>query len=340
MNNTYTTGRYPWYIFPFQLYILNMKWDESITIIHLQKGGEIVIGTIPSASKTYEVMGALNTPNLIEGKVYHDENGRLFIYSKTDTRSNPSNGYFPIWNGKDKIFTGFSNEKYLKDITPASITSLAANISSNVAKDVQYRQRRSDDETILRPAIKDEDNMFTQTVKAIIRDKNITMIDLVDMCEPRLDQQVVESYYSSLNKISLMRMEKWNAWLTNILHLSYVLTVYKNDKMAIQYKWPEDVFDTGIVKYEAMTMTNDDPLKKIVKILMIKENISKATLRAGEEVDDYTVNNMMTILNGDKPMSSQIFSRFIRMSGLSYMVELFDTKNNLVFTYKENGGKL
>ena len=132
-----------------------------------------------------------------------------------------------------------------------------------------------------------------------------------------------------------MRMEKWNVWLSNILHLSYILTVYKNGKMTVQYKWPKDVFDTGVVKYQSIAETNDDPLKKIIKILMTKENISKATLRESNDTDDYTINNMMTTLNSDKPMSSQLFSRFIRMTGLAYTVELFDAKDNKIFVYKE-----
>ena len=294
-----------------------------------------MLGTIPSASRTYEVEGKLDSQNLVVGKIYYDSDGRLYIYSTTDTRSNPNNGYFPIWNGKDKIITKFSNEKYLKDVTPESITTLASKINSDVANRVRYQSRRVDNEEVLKPIIKDEDNMFTQTIKAIIKDKNITIIDLVDMCNPPLEQSVVESYYHSLNKISLMRMEKWNAWLSNILHLSYVLSVYKNGKMAIQYKWPKDEFDTGVVKYQSLAQPNDDPLKKIIKILMVKENISKSTLRASVETDDYTVNNMMTTLNSNKPMSAQIFSRFIRMSELAYTVELFDVKNNLIFTYKE-----
>ena len=43
-----------------------------------------------------------------------------------------------------------------------------------------------------------------------------------------------------------------------------------------------------------------------------------------DEVDDYTVNNMMTTLNTKKGLSAHLFSRFIQLSGLSYVIKIYD----------------
>jgi hypothetical protein len=64
------------------------------------------------------------------------------------------------------------------------------------------------------------------------------------------------------------------------------------------------------------------------------ENITKTTLRSNEGVDDYTINNMMTTLNGDKALSAQLFSRFIRMAGLTFSVDIVKD-GKIIFTYKE-----
>ena len=110
-----------------------------------------MLGTIPSLSRTYEVMGKLDSNNLIVGKIYYDDtDGRLYMYSPDDTRSNPNNGYFPIWNGKTKIITKFSNEKYLKEVTPESITKLSASINAEVAKKIRYQSRRIDNDEVLK----------------------------------------------------------------------------------------------------------------------------------------------------------------------------------------------
>ena len=66
---------------------------------------------------------------------------------------------------------------------------------------------------------------------------------------------------------------------------------------------------------------------------MVMENIDKASLRS-PEVDDYTINNMMTTLSGTKPLSAQLFSRFMRMARLMYTVDIMDA-GTLVFQYKE-----
>lgn len=294
-----------------------------------------MIGIIPATNKTYEVYGDFNSSNLVENKLYYDPaDKRIYFYSTKETRSNPNTGYYPIWNGKDKFVTSFSNKKYFdKDVITVDVIAISASINKDVADDMRYRQRRSDNDEILHPQISDGDNMFTQCIKGAINAKHVTMVDLVDMSSPKLKMKVVENFYSALTKITFMRYDKWGIWLDVILHIGYNLEIFKDDKKLLSYKYPEDVFDTGIVRYDNVTSTKSDPFKKIIKILMVMENINKNTLRS-EEVDDYTINNMMTTINGDKPLSAQLFSRFIRMANLSYTIEMID-KDEVIFEYKE-----
>lgn len=159
------------------------------------------------------------------------------------------------------------------------------------------------------------------------------MVDLVDMSSPKLSQKVIENYYSALTKITFMRLDKWNIWINVILHVSYSIEVTKGSKKLLTYQYPSDTFDTGIVKYDNIVASEDDPFKKIIKILMVMENINKNSLRS-EEVDDYTINNMLTTLNGKKALSAQLFSRFIRMANLSYTIKIYDNGTQ-IFEYKE-----
>ena len=295
----------------------------------------MMMGIIPSVTKTYEVYGDFNSTDLIEGKIYYNpKDGRLFYYSKTENRSNPNTGYFPVWDGKNIFVTNFSNKKYLnKDVKMITLDHLCSNIDSNIASEVLYRLRRSDNDEILKPIISDGDNMFTQCIKGVLNKLELTIIDLVDLSSPKLTEKAIENYYSALTKITFMRLDKWNIWIDVILHIQYELDVFKDDKLLIHYEYPNDKFDTGDVKYDKIINSKDDPFKKIIKILMIMENITKNDLRS-DDIDDYTINNMMTTINGKKPLSAQIFSRFIRMANLSYTVHLYDNKECL-FEYKE-----
>lgn len=293
-----------------------------------------MIGIIPSSNKTFEVFGDFNSKDLVEGKIYVDSTGRAYYYSLVETRSNPKTGFFPIWNGTTTYVSKFSNTKYLdRDVTKVDLMSISANINKDTAAQVLYKQRRSFNDEPLSPQLSDGDNMFTQCIKGVINSKNVTMIDLVDMTSPRLTQKIVENYYSALTKITFMRLDKWNIWIDVILHVQYTITVYKEDKKLLSYSYPSEKFDTGIVKYDNIASSDSDPFKKIIGILMIMENINKNSLRSAE-VDDYTINNMVTTLNGKKPLSSQLFSRFIRMANLSYSVEIFDG-NKMIFEYRE-----
>lgn len=296
-----------------------------------------MIGIIPSINKTYEVYGDLSSNKFIEGKLYYDKtDGRVYYYSTIETRSNPNTGYYPIWNGKNKFISSFSNKKYFdNDVIKMDIESMSKSIDKTTAEKIIYNQRRSDNTDILDPDITYEDNMFTQCIKGVIKYKKITMIDLIDMANGMLSDKIIENYYIALTKITFMRMDKWNIWIDTILHLRYELIIYKENKQLLSYNYPSNKFDTGIVKYDKVIDTKDDPYKKIIKIIMIMENINKNNLRS-KEVDDYTVNNMMTTINGNKSLSAQLFSRFIRMAELSYIVNMYDLHGkDIIFQYKE-----
>lgn len=295
-----------------------------------------MIGVVPTLTKSFEVFGDFNSKELVENKLYYDpKDQRLYFYSTKETRSNTNTGFFPIWNGKITYVSKFSNNKFFnKDAIKMDINILSNNVNKEVANDIIYRQRRSDNEDLLKPTISDGDNAFTQCIKSIICKLNISLIDLIDMGKPKLNQQIISAQYLALTKITLMRTEKWFIWLDNILHMGFVIKVFKDDKMIVSYTYPKDIYDTGIVKYDNIIKNkNDDPFKKIIKIIMIMENLSKNTLRS-DDIDDYTINNMMTVINGNKTMSIQLFSRFMRMADLTYSIDIYN-KDELFFEYKE-----
>lgn len=294
-----------------------------------------MIGIIPSASSTYEVLGDFNSDDKIEGKIYYrPTDKRLFYYSTTLRRSNPKSGYFPIWNGKDIFISNFSNEKYFdKDVLTQDILSLTSSIDNNVAEKVIRNQRLSENNTKLKPRINDSDNLFTQVIKGTICALDITKVDLIDNASKLIPEKIIEGYYNSLSKVTMMRFDKFSIWVDKILHVGYELEILKNDEKIISYEWPSNTFDTGIIKYDSIVRENDDPFKKIMKIIMFKENISKSDIK-DDSVDDYTINNMMTTLHGQKPMSAQIFCRFIRLVNMSIILKIVKDQK-VIFTYTE-----
>lgn len=294
-----------------------------------------MLGIVPSSSKTYEVHGTINSDNLIEGKLYYDEkDNRLYIYSTSMTRSSPNNGFFPIWDGKEFHLSKYSNEKYLdKDMVVPNVSLMGNSINKELARNIQYRQRLSDDDKKLTPMINDEDNVFTQLVKSIISKMDINKVNLLDMSTDNIDDHMIENYYASLLKVTMMRLDKFHLWIGEIFQMHYTLTVWKDGKVIITYEWPSDKMDTGIIKYDKAIKKSDDPFKKIIKIIMVMNNITKLSLK-NDDIDDYTINNMMTTINSDKPLSAQIFCRFMRLANLSFSINVYK-KNELVCTYKE-----
>jgi hypothetical protein len=142
-------------------------------------------------------------------------------------------------------------------------------------------------------------------------------------------ENIMKNYLSALTKISFMRMARWEIWMACIFHFHYTITVRSHIKNLLVYKWPENEFDC---KYDHLYHKSDDQLKKIVKILIALEDITKSSLRS-PEVDDYTVNNLYTILSSNKPLSAQLFSRFIRIAKLGYNIDVYDKNDRLVLSY-------
>ena len=291
-----------------------------------------MVGIIPYGSKTYEVIGPISDGGFIEGKIYWDRDEHLYMYSTIHTRSCPETGYFPIYNGKRYTSFTAGNQKFLKDVIRIDLTAMASQLDDQTAKNVVYKRRKRDSDKALKPEITDEDNMFTQCIKGCICAMDLGIIDLYDMAAPILKQSVVDNYYASLVKITFMRMNKWHIWVEKILHLTYTIECYRGNRILVRYEHP-DKLDTGSVNYSKVYKAADDPLKRMIKILIVMENITKADLKS-EVVDDYTINNLMTTLNSDKPLSAQLFSRFMRMSGIGYRCIMY-RNGEVIFTYKE-----
>lgn len=291
-----------------------------------------MIGIIPGTYKTFVVIGKFDE-SPIEGKLYIDPiSNRIYMYSLKEKRSNPNTGYFPIWDGINTYITKFSNEKYLNDVILTDVSSLSLNVDKDTANRIIYQHRRCENSELLEPLISDGDNMFTQCIKGILNVKKYTLIDLVDKSNPKLSEEVLYNYYSALTKITFMRLDKWLVWMNHILHMWYMISVYKNDQLLLTYNSKQDKFDVPD-KYNYIIEKKADHFKKIIKILVSMENIQKSDLRSSE-VDDYTINNMLTTLSGEKSLSAQLFSRFIRMANLNYKIQIFEG-DDVVFEYGE-----
>lgn len=292
-----------------------------------------MVGVIPAGNKTFEVMGDFNEPERIEGKLYyHPNTKRLYYYSSSLTRPNPANGFFPIWDGTRTYTNAYSNKKYVSDMIQSDLPHLSNCIDEEKATEVVHNQRRATNDTVLKPIIRDGDNFATQTIKGVINAMDLTIVDLIDMSNPKLEDKAIENYYASLTKITFMRIDKWNIWLSVILHVSYVMDVYNDDKKLLTYYYPADNLDT--YGCDCDIVENKDALKRIVFTLMNMCGITKATLKT-DEVNDYDTNNLMTTLGSNKPLSAQLFSRFIRMAKLSFVIRLYDKDNKLLFEFAQ-----
>ncbi len=288
------------------------------------KGNLFMLGIIPSGTKTYNVISHIGSDNLIEGSIYVDNSdGRLYMYTTKYSRSNPSNGFFPIWNGVDKLVSQFSNEKYFdKDVLKFDICDIASTIDDDKASELIYKSKISDKRMILKSDINSEDNMFTQCIKGVLNKKEYTIVDLENMSSNIAVNQI-ETLFNALNRITFMRLDKWFIWVNDILHLSYIINLYHNDECVLEYKYPSDEFIIKNNNYDNIVSNGGDHFKKIIKIAMKMFNINKTDLRS-DDIDDYTINNLITTIDSPtKPISAQIFGRFIRMAGMSYKISLF-----------------
>ena len=294
-----------------------------------------MVGVIPSASTTFEVISDFNSKNLREGKLYWDPKTKiLYYYSQKEQRPCPTTGYFPIWDGTRTFSSSKSKiKKYPEDVLSTDVSVLSKSIDTTLADRVRYLQRKMDQNKKLEPTITPEDNAFTQCIKGIICKLELSMTDLYDMADGKLSEHMIENYYNSLVSINMMRQEKWKVWVDTILHLTYSITVFKPPKQLLLYDSVTDKINTGVVHWDQAVSASDDPLKRITKILIQMENITKASLRR-PEIDYYAVNNLFTAINSTKDLSAQLFSRFIHMANLSYTMVIYKDGKE-IFVFKE-----
>ena len=279
----------------------------------------MIIGIVPSLNKTFEVDGKI-CDNMIEEKLYYDNDHRLFMYSTKYNRSCPDNGFFPIFNGKNFLIDKHSIIKYYPDdMINISMDNMSNNLTDEKAREIIYKRKVSEMNQLLKPEIYETDNLFTQCIKSIICEMNINMIDLYNMNDI-VGENIIEQCYDSLIKIAFMRNHRWRIWINDILKLHYIIKIYKNNENILEYKYPD------------ITLNHKDLFKLIIQTLLKDLNINKNDLHC-TELDDYTINNMFSALRG-KQLSAQIFSRFMLLMNLSYDIEFYKNEN-LIFIYKQ-----
>lgn len=288
-----------------------------------------MLGVIPGINKTY-VIEDYFCDNPIEGKLYIDPvDDRVYMYSTKEHRSNPSTGFFPLWNGKDKIISRFSNNRSSKELIKIDLSLLSKSITKDTADIIRSKIINVDDKSCLEPQILNEDNIFTQCIKGVIINQKLSLTDITNITD-KFDEKTIQIFYTSLIKITFMRLEKWYAWVNDILKLTYDVTIYKDDKEVLKYHHPSGEFE---LTDDPLIYSIDDGFKKIIKILINKFQINKDVMR-NEDTDEYTINNMWAIILRPKKLSGQIFSRFIKLAGLSCRIDM-KKDEEIIFTYKE-----
>lgn len=292
-----------------------------------------MLGIIPGMQKTFIVEGYF-CENPVEGNLYVDpETKRVFIYSKEWKRSSAENGYFPVWDGVNKIITPFSNNKTIENVINLDLKEMCSKIDSSKAEEILAEQRKHNNGVLLEPVITNDDNLFTKCVKGTILALKLSFDDLIESSYPKLNEKMLGIYYSSLNKTAFMRLNKWMTWVTVILKIGYKITVFDRENTVIlSYEFPSGLI-TGVNEKLIKSTECKDPLKQIVKILIILLDITKDQFKC-EDVDEYTINNLFTVIGNNKPMSGQIFTRFILLSDLMYQIDVIKD-GSIIYSFKE-----
>lgn len=290
-----------------------------------------MLGIFPGKKQTFIVSDYFND-HMEEGKYYADPKTKfVYLYSTIMKRSTPSYGYFPIYDGKNKIQSTHSKMIHVNQLVPMDVNQLIQSIDSETAKRIKYDIEVKDYDADLTPSISDEDNVFTQCIKGILIKGKYNLLDLQNLSKPKLDMEKISSYYHSLNKISFMRLSKFEIWLNVIFHMTYRVDIFKSDQCILSYDDKRKKFHPS--EYLSIERSESDPFKKMANILIQMDHITKERLREGGD-NDYTINNMLTTIYGEKPISAQLFSRFIRMSGLGFLLQILD-KEDVIFSYRE-----
>lgn len=292
-----------------------------------------MLGIVKGIGQIYSVNDYFcDNPN--EGDIYVDpETKRLFIYLKNDIHPSIKYSFFPVWNGKEKFVFKSSNYKTIDDVICMDINQMSQKINKELAEKIIAEQKKCNNSIPLNPVIGKNDNLFTKCIKGILIQEGYSLPDLVEMSYPKLDEKAIMVYYSSLVKTAFMRLNKWNVWLLNILHLGYKLTVLdENQTEIIAYEFPLNEF--SVIDEDILDQFPcNDPLKRIVKILIYLKDITKEQFKE-DDIDEYTINNLFTVINSDKIMSGQIFSRFILFANLSYRIDIL-SGDEIIYSLSE-----
>ena len=295
-------------------------------------------------NNTYSVEGMFS-PKMEEGKLYIDpKSKRIYCYTTTTQVVGDTSHHFPIYDGKHFFDSVRSYKKYESDVISTDVTNMASSISEKDREDMEYRSKAVLYGDILKPEISDSDNIYSQCIKGILLHKKYNLLDLSIMSHPKLTVEEISNLYQSLHKISFMREKKFMIWMNQILHMNYEVNCYdtNSDKLLLtyhsidkRYEFHVPVDETHQKEYDDILKKSWDPFKKMINLIIKMKNYKKADFNINTE-SAYTINNMMTTIFGDKSVSAQIFSRFMRIINLPFDIVIYD-KDDIVFTYTSKG---
>jgi hypothetical protein len=308
-----------------------------------------MLGIVPGVDQTFIVEGTIqDTTEFIHGRLYvDDQDDRLYMcLLGPSKRISAETGFFPVFDGKFKYSGKFANEKYFsKDARSFDLGEMIEKVDEATRNEVETTQKHCSDNEPLEPCIRESDNAFTQCVKKVIEQKGYTLTQLSEMS--LMSDKMIKNKYTVLNKISFMRLDQFEIWIKSIFHMNFVVTVKDAEgKFLVKYKTNgSDTFETNSPEKSNVPImvitTNEeiDFMKKLIHIMMYVKDITKAQLHDEEDKADSAikVNNLLVLLNGTnpiKPFSAQLFSRFIKMVGYSYTIDILEDGQE-IFTYME-----
>lgn len=295
-------------------------------------------------NNTYPVEGMFSN-QMKEGKLYIDpKSKRIYCYTTTTQVVGNDSYHFPIYDGKHFFDSVRSYKKYESDVISTDVTDMASSISEKDREDMEYRSKAVLYGDILEPEISDSDNIYSQCIKGILLHKKYNILDLSIMSNPKLTVEEISNLYQSLHKIAFMREKKFMIWMNQILHMEYKVNCYDSDSdqqlltyhsMDQRYEFYRKDDDSHKEEYDEILKKSWDPFKKMINLIIKMKNYKKADFNVNTE-SAYTINNMMTTIFGDKSVSAQIFSRFMRIINLPFDIIIYD-KDDIVFTYTSKG---
>ena len=294
-------------------------------------------------NNTYSVEGMFSN-QMEEGKLYIDpKSKRIYCYITTTQVVGDASHHFPIYDGKHFFDSVRSYKKYESDVISTDVTDMASSISEKDREDMEYRSKAVLYGDILEPEISDSDNIYSQCIKGILLHKKYNLLDLSLMSNPKLTVEEISNLYQSLHKIAFMREKKFMIWMNQILHMNYKVNCYdvNSEQPLITYHSVDKRYEFHIhnenmqKEYDDILKKSWDPFKKMINLIIKMKNYKKADFNINTE-SAYTINNMMTTIFGDKSVSAQIFSRFMRIINLPFDIVIYD-KDDIVFTYTSKG---